>query len=239
MKLPLLFKPHKFASFLTGCLFILLQTGCVVYVPNVINTPLLSEKGEIQANLNFGSSGFDPQISGAVSDHVGLMLNGSFKNSSWNNSIYFNKHNFVEAGAGYFKKFEKYGVMEVYGGAGIGNIKSYYQDIWSDSAVSVKSRRFFIQPAMGVKTDYFEGSFASRFVLLNLDIDSETRTNFFIEPAVTLKGGSKNIKAVFQLGYSFPLGAVTDKLYDPFLLSFGIQGSFGTKNLHAKKPTSF
>jgi hypothetical protein len=235
MKRLSLVKSMKYSFFITGFIIIMLHWGCVVYVPNVVNSPLLSSKGEIQANLNYGYSGFDPQLSAAVSDHVGLMINGSFRNSEWS-SMYFTKSRFVEGGAGYFTKFEEYGIMEVYGGAGFGNIDAYYEDIWTGDPVAVNSVRYFIQPAIGMKSDYFQGSFASRMVLLDLDLGNESKTLFFIEPAITLKGGSKNIKGVFQVGFSLPLSNVMDNFYQPMLCSFGIQATFGGKGNKPQTP---
>jgi hypothetical protein len=222
-------------AFILAIVFIsIMQTGCVVYVPNVINTPLLSNKGDVQANLNFGESGFDPQLSAAVSDHVGIMLNGSFRLNA-DNSVYGEVHNFVEAGAGYYTQFENVGRFEVYGGAGFGNLKATYTgDLFSQPNLDVHTFRLFLQPDVGVKTRYFDGSFASRLVWLNLDMGNETNTNFFIEPAITLKGGAKNVKAVLQFGYSIQTSYI-DNFYDPVLFSIGIQGTFGGKNAQTKK----
>jgi hypothetical protein len=216
--------------YLLGIIVTIIQTSCVVYVPNVINTPLLSDKGEFQINLNVGESGFDPQLSAAVSDHVGIMLNGSFR---FNNSYdYGETHSFIEAGAGYFTKFEDIGRFELFGGIGSGNLKAINYDFWNspDQDLDVKTFRMFLQPDIGLKTNYFDASFAPRLVWLNLDLGTETSSNFFIEPAVTFKAGPKNIKLVFQIGASFPTGKTYENFYDPLLLSFGIQGTIGRKN---------
>jgi len=235
VKLSLSLKLINFTRLIAVILMAAIQTSCVVYVPNVINAPLFSDKGEVQANLNIGESGFDPQLSAAVSDHVGLMLNGSFRTNN-KNSAYGEVHNFIEAGAGYYTKLETIGRFEVYGGAGFGNLKATDVDFWTSRPdIEAKSFRIFVQSDVGVKTDYFDGCFNPRFVWLNLDLGTETMTNFFIEPAVTLKGGSKNIKVVFQFGYSIPTDYYFDNFYDPLLLSFGIQGTFGRKNIQSKK----
>jgi len=53
---------------------ILIINGCApAYVPNVINTPLLSNKGEIQTSIHTGIAGFDPQFAYAITDHIGFM----------------------------------------------------------------------------------------------------------------------------------------------------------------------
>ena len=224
-----------FSFFITGIILSLFLTSCYVYVPNVINAPLLSNKGEVQANLNIGESGFDPQISAAVSDYVGVMVNGSFRFNN-NNSTTGEIHNFVEAGAGYYTKFENIGRFEIYGGAGVGNLTANNANFWTSTEpeIHVKTFRLFLQPDIGVKTNYFEASFAPRLVLLNLDMGRENSTNFFIEPAITVKGGAKNIKIVFQAGCSIPTGMYYDNFYDPLIMSVRIQGTFGRKTEKAK-----
>jgi hypothetical protein len=66
---------------------LLLYAGAVVYltscapayVPNALNTPLFNNKGEIHIAANTGISGFDPQLAYAVTDNIGVMVNGSFR----------------------------------------------------------------------------------------------------------------------------------------------------------------
>jgi hypothetical protein len=229
-------KKLMYFVYFAGIIITALQTGCYVYVPNVVNTPLLSNKGEVQANLNIGESGFDPQIAVAVTNNAGLMLNGSFRFND-NNSTTGEIHNFIEAGAGYYTKFEEIGRFELYGGAGIGNLRARNNDFWTyiGPEIEVNTLRLFIQPNVGVKTDYFEAALAPRLVLLNLDIGKETKTNILIEPTITAKGGFKNVKLVFQWGISVPFGNHIDNFYDPFIVSIGIQGAFGRKRAQKKQ----
>lgn len=50
-----------------------LSSCAPAYVPNVINTRLLSNKGDTRLNVNSGFSGFDPQFAYALTDNTGIL----------------------------------------------------------------------------------------------------------------------------------------------------------------------
>ena len=197
------------------------------YVPNVINTPLLSNQGEFQMGIHTGLSGTDPQFAYAVTDHVGLMLNGSFANRKSDSSDSYHKHNFGELGAGYFTKFLDNGRLEVFTGMGFGNLRAKFDSEIFNSSSDVHTKRIFIQPAIGAKTNIFDGSFATRFVFLNIYQGNKNINAVLFEPAITAKVGYKYAKAVFQFGFSLPLSATDNYYYQPFLFSIGLQGFIG------------
>ena len=116
------------SCFLIFISLIIIISGCAPsYLPNVINTPLLNNKNEFQGAVNVGASGFDPQFSYALTDHIGLMMNGCFSNSDPSiKSSSYNKHQFYEFGAGYFTRDKNNLLFEVYGGAGFGTYNSKY-----------------------------------------------------------------------------------------------------------------
>ncbi len=207
---------------------ILIISGCATaYVPNIINTPLLSNKGEVQAGVHTGLSGTDLQFSYAVTDNIGVMLNGSFANRTSDNTDDFHKHKFVELGTGYYTKIGENGRFETFGGYGYGKLKADFNNSLWNTHLDVNTSRFFVQPAIGVTTDIFDGSLASRFVMVKMHQASNKTTEFFFEPVITSKVGYKNVKAVFQLGFSIPL--ISDNIdfnYQPFLFSIGLQGLF-------------
>ena len=204
----------------------LIIKGCApAYVPNVINTPLLSNKGEIQAGIHTGVSGTDPQFAYAITDNIGIMLNGSFANRTSDSTDDFHKHQFVELGTGYYTKIGETGRFETFGGFGYGKLQAKFNNnLWNASS-DVNSSRLFIQPSIGATTDIFDGSFSSRFVMVNMHQASNKSTGFFLEPVLTGKIGYKYVKAVFQLGLSIPLNSANiDFNYQPFLFSIGLQG---------------
>ncbi len=206
-----------------------LTTGCAItYVPNTVNTPMFSNKGEIQASAYVGSSGFDPQLAYAVSDHIGIMANGSFANHKSDSTTDYEKHKFGEIGIGYYTKNGNNMTIEFFGGFGLGEIKSR-SDAWLFTDESdIKSNRFFLQPAVGVSNTNGMFSFTPRFVVYNATRNNITYSRSFIEPTITGRVGFNNIMFTGQLGYSFSLFSTSptkdDYLldYNPLIISIGI-----------------
>lgn len=207
----------------------LLSSCSPAYIPNVINTPLLKEKGDLKANLNWGISGTDPQVAYAVTDNIGLLLNASFHDTKDADSAgYYQKHNFIELGAGYFQPFGTKGCLSVYGGYGFGNMSSAYSSNLISNKEKTRTSRFFIQPAIGFQTDFYEFSFSSRVVGLILRDINPNRLDIFIEPALTNKFGFKYGKFCVQTGLSVPINN-TNLGYDyhPFMFSIGVEINVG------------
>jgi hypothetical protein len=100
-----------------------LLSGCSsVYMPNVPNTPMLTSRGELSAGGHVtlkGNASFNGAY--AVSDHFGVMLNGSTLNNQRKKQDF--RHNLVEVGGGYFTTFGQNNrrVLEVYTGVGRGS----------------------------------------------------------------------------------------------------------------------
>ncbi len=209
---------------LSAAIVILLNSCAPAYVPNVINTPLFSNKGEIQVSVHSGTSGVDPQFAYALMDNVGLMINGSFANRTSDTTDNYHKHKFIEIGPGYYDKIGTNGRYEVYGGVGYGELQANYENGLWPARTNVTCIRFFLQPAIGVTTDVFDGSFATRLVLLDLRQESERNTGFFLEPVFTCKVGYRYVKGVFQFGLSFPFNSNTvDFTHQPLVFSVGLQ----------------
>lgn len=97
-------------------------------MPNVPNTPMLSKSGELHAGGHISLRGnASVNTAYAVSDHFGLMLNGSRMNNERNRQSF--KHNLLEMGIGYFDTFgaDNTRILEIYAGAGMGNSDRNYQ----------------------------------------------------------------------------------------------------------------
>lgn len=226
------------AGMVAVVLFVLLTNyACVpAYIPNVIATPLLSEKDEIVVSANYGFSGFDPQVAYAVTDQIGIVVNGSFRNSGDDFSTDFYKHAFGEIGAGYFSSIGKYGRFEVYGGAGGGLINAEFDNNLFVSYADVRYARWFMQPTIGMVTDVVEFGFSPRLVLVTMIQDQNRLVEPFLEPAITFKLGYQYVKFVTQFGISFPLTQELLFPYQPFVLSFGMQLRLDPK-LFRKEPS--
>lgn len=212
----------KISYFFISAIVILTVTSCKSsYVPNAANTPLLSEKGDFKVAINGGTSGVDPQLSYAVTNHLGVIANGSFKKENSNG----NKHSFAELGLGYFTKLGENFRFETFGGIGKGDYTFLDDNGPEDLTLNnVELTRYFVQPTIGITTDVFDGSFTPRFVLANIADSSGKDNGLFVEPVVTGKVGYKYIKAIVQLGLSIPLDNSNANFnHQPLLLSLGLQ----------------
>jgi len=225
---------------------VLINSCAPAYIPNVVNAPLLSNKNEFQGKLTGGTSGFDNQLSYAITDHIGVMLNGSYNYR--NDSANYHKHYFIETGVGYYQKLQEAGRLEVFGGYGYGDVKAIEDDWFYQNNQLVANayyHRIFIQPSLGAVTNVFEGSFSTRYSLVNMhfregntnDMSMNNSYISFLEPAITVKLGYKYVKYVAQIGFSVPIYGNTEQMYShqPFIFSMGINVKIGQKYLDDKK----
>lgn len=218
---------------------VLLNHSCSpAYVPNMVNSPLLSNKGEFNASAAIGTSGIDPQFSYALSHHVGLMFNSSFANTDTGSEGDYHKHSIIELGAGYYNTLSKSGRFEIYGGFGSGKVDGQFTFMGTKSINNAKYKKIFIQPAIGASTKIFDGSLATRFSFINMDLSDPLYTgknkySLFIEPVITCKFGYKHVKFVWQFGVSIATEKDIKRQYEyqPIMMSFGLQLNLGRRAL--------
>lgn len=221
-------------------LLVVLNACAPAYIPNMVNTPLFSNKNEFTANVGGGSSGIDAQVAYAMTDHVAVMANSSFSSqSNHNSSEYYednvhHKHRFFEGGIGYFDTPTSWLNFEAFGGYGKGTIESY-DSFWGDS-ISGDYYRVFVQPSMGIVSDYLDLCFTPRFAYVGFDgtlnnSSSTIRgTGIFIEPVFTIKLGFKQVKFFSQIGWSIKVNSVDYNFENqPSIFSFGTQLTLGRK----------
>ena len=161
-------KRFVYASMLFAITSLLFFSSCSpAYIPNVVNTPLMSKKGDVTAAAYVSTSGYDFQVAGAVTDHLGLMANSNFLRFTNTES----KISMVELGSGYYTKIGLNGRFETYGGIGLATYTRDKNPIHingNSNPVYVNGTftRYFIQPTIGANTDIFQGSFSTRLVYL-------------------------------------------------------------------------
>lgn len=159
-------------------LSLIAQSCNIMYTPNMQNVPLLTEKNEVRATLG----PFDYQAAYAVTENIGVMLNGQYHTRNTNTldyeygskSLNNSKSALIEGGVGFTKKLSDYAVFEVYGGYGGGknSILDTYTDYTTGSLLrkesfSATTNRFFLQPGIGFTNEYFDIAFSSRLMVLN------------------------------------------------------------------------
>jgi hypothetical protein len=211
-----------------------------LYVPNALHAPLLGNKGEVGIGVLAGSSGTDVRAAYAVSDHVGLMVNGTYDRyaiADENDSTGHHKHLFGEAGVGFFDRIGRHGRWEVYGGAGTGTVDSRTNFdflIHFDERSHARYSRIFMQPAIGVVNESFDVGCAAR--LCRVSIDHLTTTDYqgspylstyFFEPALFTRIGYRNVRISLQYGISEPLGEDVKFWWQPWIFSVGCEINFG------------
>lgn len=218
-------------------LFLLaVMTSCSPeYIPNMVNSPVFSNKGEFQATVATGTSNFDGQAGYAITDNIAIIANGSFADQTNDTTDEFHKHLIFEGGLGYYRKISSSARIEAFGGYGTGKIQTLEDnDVFGLDVVDVNYNRIFLQPGIGAVTDFFDGSFATRISMVQMKPENsqtlKSSWNTFIEPVVTTKMGYKYVKFVFQIGYSFPLdGDKVDYDHQRLILNFGLNFNIGRK----------
>ena len=215
--------------FTLGILCVVFFSRCSsVYMPNVPNTPMLSAPGELhvsgqislRANASFNSAY-------AVSEHVGILLNGAFMNSNHTRRDF--RHNLLEAGAGYFTTFgpQNNRILEIYGGLGRGNSDRSFKERSPTGPVTYERQevsfdKYFMQVNYSSKRksnlrlfgESFPLNYGTALRLSYLQMDEFTindefqvnEDNVFIEPVFyTRMALGKSVQLQYTTGSNFGL----------------------------------
>jgi hypothetical protein len=244
-----------FASF---ALAIILSGCSSVYMPNVPNTPMLTAKGELntgghitlRSNASFNSAY-------AVSDHVGLLVNGSMMSSNRVKKDF--RHNLLEAGAGYFTTFGGgKRVLEIYGGFGRGSSDRTYKEKTPEGVNTydrqeVTFNKYFVQVNYSSKDQKSLKLFgrvyplnygtALRASYLNMDeffrndLEQPTEDNIFLEPIFfTRLVLSPAVQLQYTSGFNFGLKNRKFLTAGNSVSSVGFVINVGGRNLNRKRP---
>ncbi|MGE0088418.1 MAG: hypothetical protein AB7S50_02960 [Bacteroidales bacterium] len=202
------------------------------YIPNMVNTPVFSNKGEFQATVATGTSNFDAHLGYAITDNIAVIASGSYADQTNDTTDEFHKHLILEGGLGYYKNLSSNGRVEIFGGYGIGRIQTLEENTLDNPITDVSFNKIFLQPGIGAVTDFFDGSFATRLSIIQMLPSEQSNIteswHAFIEPVVTAKIGYRYVKAVIQIGYSFPINAETiDYEHQNLILNFGLNFNIG------------
>lgn len=213
---------------------IFLVSGCVtLYKPNAVYSPLLKEKREFNLSGSLGLSGcgiLNLQSSYAVSNHIGIMVDGMyhFRRDTYSDTTIERLNIYSgEAGLGYFTKTgsEKSNLFQFYGGIGYGKTNDKILNSHQQSPeISSKYYNFFLQPGYAYIFKKTELAFDLRANYVRLyDVHSYLYDNFhwwntnfkyyydrsldfiILEPTVTLKFGNENVKGIVQSGITLPI----------------------------------
>lgn len=193
------------------------------YAPNGTNVPMFRERGEARLNIGANTAdeinGTEVQAAYTPVNHFGLMLNyiNVHGGDAGDQPVNFGKGHQAEGGAGYYLPMNK-AVFELYAGFGGGNVYNKYDSFYTSS---VNFSKFFLQPAIGYTTDYFDAIFSMRLAVLSTSLKqtdyplnngsdnagdlvylSTNRKFLLYEPGITLRAGWKFIKVQTQWNIS-------------------------------------
>lgn len=189
------------------------------------------------------------QTSYSVSDKIGLMANFTTAWGANNSENDYGKGSYYDAAVGYFKPIREDFVFEIYGGLG-GSSQTHGYEIlhYDQNSGQITSQdggnsnlsfiELFIQPSFGLRSGIIEAAVSTRICSLSYTkiedfsqgssaIQEELyaigdKTHFFIEPALTLRAGWKNIKAQIQISYTGYLNNPRLYFYEEAHLSGGL-----------------
>jgi hypothetical protein len=192
---------------------------------------MLSNAGEVQLSVHNATYGFDPQFAVAITDNIGIMLNGSFSDVSYESSDDYRKHKFFEMGVGYYRKLYENVNFETFGGYGFGKIQNNYKYYFWTPNGTINYNRFFIQPTVSATYHPFEGCVSARAVHVSLTDKDRSYQGIFFEPAITGKLTYKRIKGIVQFGFSIPVVDYDLAVeYQLVIASIGLSVNLGKMN---------
>ena len=228
-----------------------------LYIPNTSNVPTLLKQGDSEISISTGSNGWDAQMATAVTNNLGVMVNGSFADNTNRNRKSYHKHHFTEVGLGYTYLLNKENIegnnmkyfISVFAGGGAGKSKGlveFTEFFGNDTIVNSLEgdyTRFFFQPYIGMSNNRMSLFFSTRvsrvsFSEINYDLDWASTynqkgpgDNIFYEPTVTFKIGGKYFKFFTQMGLSLGHYGNTSSGFKqrPLIGIIGIQGNLNWK----------
>ncbi len=233
-------------------------TSCLVhYVAPPINNPLLSQEAEVMVNAGFCIGEYVPtsniNVAYSPKQNIGIVYSYSsyaastetnVNNVSTTNKLYNGFYN--ELMLGYYKQFSKHGIIECYGGFGLGSSNNYYSEYSNSTSSTGGSSKLgytkaSIMPSVGTKYKNFQASFGIKIYQLNFhrndmfDVteyyiyDLVTRLSnkpyYFADPGATIRFGHKNFMFYTQLGLSQKLSSELLE-YERLKFSLGLQFQF-------------
>ena len=195
----------------------------IYYIPNTQNIPVIDKKGK--TSLTIAGSKEQGEILAAygVGESIALMSDiivifPQTRENGDGGSGYL-----VDLGAGYFKPLNMNLLFDSYALVGFGKFENHFPSTISafpltTGTISANLLRLGIQPSLSYYTEFFSITGSARFTSLSYlnikgslnhgNIDQigfleSNRSNFLIEPAITIRGGIEKVKLQFQYLHSF------------------------------------
>ncbi len=194
------------------------------YMPDPQNVPLFRQKREARLEASTGSSGAllgvrHLEAAYAATDHLGVVADASFFHAK--DDVLYTQYEecnsqLLQVGAGCYGKFSEQMLWETYAGYGAGSDRNKYAE---GGSTDIRFRRYFLQPAIGFSSRWFEAALSTRLCALQYDQQNTTGklapndvedlgalarpgTHWLAEPAITLRFGWRSCKFQIQSVWS-------------------------------------
>ena len=213
--------------------------GCThyYYAPNKVNIPGLREQGDARLEAGIGKGwlmiGGDVQGSYAVTDNVGIMVNGALTSSvaDWGTDDHRTRSSFIEGGIGYFHPIdtEKKWLFEIYGGGGPAKYRLSYE---SGPPSYLTTNSFFLQPAFVFTKPgrNVEIGIASRLRGVNF-LELKTSGSPLYNSSEIYKLLDAPMKGFWEPTFRFSAGGEKVRFYFSYSLSLGLNQSFVSREI--------
>lgn len=200
-------------------------------MPNVPNTPMLSQQGEFSGGAHISWRG-NASLNGAyaVSNHFGVLFSGAFMNRERETKDF--KHKLLEVGGGYFNTFgpEDNRIIEVYAGYGGGKTDRVF--------------RTYTEADLLTSTDLEEITYNKTFLQVNYSSKKNNDLklfgkNFPINYGTALRISSVEMKTFMRNGigqlregnvFLEPIFFTRMRLSEAVQLQYTTSGTFGLNN---------
>lgn len=229
--------------------FIILLNSCVAYFPQVVDIPLIKEKGDVRINagyfvvpsysesentwtdeneqtkeLRLRTAGIHGTISAGLTDALAFQ---GYLNISFMSRVH------LQVALGTFHAFDNKTVMELYGGWGYGNGYINKLDVRNDY-YNLPFAQFNIGKS-GMGKSNFDYGLGLKSGYLFCEYNNEkyatsghNKNAWIIEPSVFFRFGGKKVKYNMMVNYLWTK-AIVDDYYFPISVSMGVNFTSGNR----------
>ena len=206
-------------------ILLVLLTGCSSYYPQIVDVPLIKEKGDLRVDAGIT---YAPSIHGTVS----YGLTDIVAIQAYSNIDVFGRYH-VQGAVGLFKGFENKTVTEIYGGYGYGNsIMGQLLDVNVDNHLAfvqynlgkTEQGKAHIDYGLGMKAGYLYSRIIDSDLVTTIQDDG-----LILEPTIFFRIGWEKIKFDIKANYLWTNNKAIDEystIYYPFNLSMGVNFNF-------------
>ncbi|WP_026898053.1 hypothetical protein [Daejeonella oryzae] len=224
-----------------------------VYLPNVPDSPMLTEQGEFHAAGHISLKGnISVNSAYALSDNIGVIMSASTMDNNRVNKEF--NHQMLEAGIGYFTTFgsQKDRIFEVYSGYGKGNSDRMIKDRTDEGVLfydrqETKFKKYFVQVNYSSKDKknlklfgkayplnygtVLRASYINMTEFIRSGVLQPTEDNIFLEPVFfTRMVINPNIQLQYTSGSNIGLKNRKYLTAGSSVFSFGVIVNLGGKN---------